>query len=1304
MAKKISSSDLFDKEDIFEGIRLSAQKTIQDLKQIDEEFKRVAQTMRETLGKSKVNTTQGIQEFTKATQDANKAVENSIKIEKLKAQAEQQALRAEQEREKVAQQKLRTQSAQAKEQDRLNKIQERSAKVARDEANAYKQLEKNTRELKNESKRLGAELLKLENSGKRNTKEYRELEKQYKQTTRAAQSGDAQLKKLDKTVGDNQRNVGNYIGGIKDLAGAFGLAFGVQAVANVFKTGTAAIIEFDQAIADLQAITGASGKDLEYYREQANLLGKDVEGGASAVVEAYKLIGSAKPELLTNAEALNSVTKSAITLAQAAGMSVPDAATNLTDAMNQFGASAEDADKFINVLAAGSKFGAVEIPQVTEALLKFGAVAKTSGVSIEETGALIEALGERGLKGAEAGTALRNVMLKLSAPDALPKEAIARLTDLGINFDTLKDKSIPFTERLRALGPLLNDQAALVKTFGTENAVAATNLIQLTDRTDELRNQMSGTNTAYEQAEQRTATLGHAVMQLKNAFIGMFTSINTGGGAMKSVISAIQFLAENLTTIVSVITRVTVAYGTYKAVLIALNTIEKLRNTNFKDLGNQMLKQIPLTKQYAQAQKEAAQAQQQGASATKGFGSALAGVGWTVAIGVAIELATALYDVASGAKAAREQQAILDAYNAEAEKKAGKRVSERQKDLQKEIAELQRKRNENKLNEKEFLKLKEDAIKKTKGEIQSDIKKVKTRDEGYKKDLAQLKEINKNVKNEVNLRENLKKQQELTRKIAEKYKIEGDESWVTLFSGEKDAAGIDNVIQSLQGKITATGKKLEIYKDELDGTTESVKDATSELKANGVAQEDNTGKINAKIPKQKEINTEFKKTNDYLSKQTELLERLNEIEDERAISALEQKIESEVDLQESKVKETGQYDLTEFKKLVEEKYRLEVNRILDTADFEQQANEEKYQREKQARIDALDEEYAELQKGAEGNQKALNTIDQNYAIEKQKLADNEVLIYEDLKAQNLIIAKESTDEVNALEKSKLEFVESTNENILNAQESFNEKKTENNEKQSETELDKLKETEEQKREIIKITSEFFQKQSEKRIEQYDKEIAAAERQYEILKGLADSGNIQASESLAEQQKIIDEANRKKQQEQQRQQRIKLAESVYSTYSQKVEAGSKNPLAETIRDTTLLQQFINSLPAFMEGTEDTGTNGRGIDGKGGFQAVLHPNERVIPKHLNEQIGSISNVDLARIAQEYKNGKIVEGGNQTRSALEFAVLVNELKDLKSVIQDKPETNIELGQITNSVMEIVQSRKQGNSVTYNRFKVRK
>ena len=240
--------------------------------------------------------------------------------------------------------------------------------------------------------------------------------------------------------------------------------------------------------------------------------------------------------------------------------------------------------------------------------------------------------------------------------------------------------------------------------------------------------------------------------------------------------------------------------------------------------------------------------------------------------------------------------------------------------------------------------------------------------------------------------------------------------------------------------------------------------------------------------------------------------------------------------------------------------------------------------------------------------------------------------------------------------------------------------------------------------MVQQTSEFFTKQSEKKVANLDKEIEASEKQLESLKTLADSGNINAKESLAEQQRIIDESNRQKLAEQKRQARIKLAESVYSTYSAKVDAGSKNPLADTIKDTVLLQQFISSLPAFEKGIEDTGKNGLGVDGRGGFHAVLHPNERVIPKGLNEQIGNLTNEQLAKVAQEYQNGKSINGGLQVQSSLDFALLMNEVKDLKSVIKNKPETNIEIGEITGSLMEIVQSTKRGNNITYNRFKVRK
>ncbi len=390
--------------------------------------------------------------------------------------------------------------------------------------------------------------------------------------------------------------------------------------------------------------------------------------------------------------------------------------------------------------------------------------------------------------------------------------------------------------------------------------------------------------------------------------------------------------------------------------------------------------------------------------------------------------------------------------------------------------------------------------------------------------------------------------------------------------------------------------------------------------------------------------------------------------------------------------------------MVEEKYRLEVNRILDTATFEQEQAEKKYEREKQARIQALEDEYQDLIKGANGNAQAIAKIDANYAIAKEKLAEDEKLIYADLLNEQKLTQKEATDEAEALDKSRVDFTKSTNDELMNAQKDYASKRIESDKELTDAELEALKKAEEQKRAIITQTAELLTKQSEKRVEQIDAEMAKAQEQLENYKQLAQDGNITAQQSLAEQQRIIDEANMKKEREQKRQQRIKLAESVYATYSAKVEAGSKNPLAETIKDTTLLAQFIQSIPTFMDGTEDTGINGRGVDGKGGFHAILHPNERVVPKSLNEKIGALSNEELARVAHEYQNGKAMEGARQTASALDLSLLINEIKDLKGIIKDKPETSVALGEITQSVVEIVEKRVRGNNTVFNKFKVRK
>jgi len=359
-----------------------------------------------------------------------------------------------------------------------------------------------------------------------------------KEATKAFAELDKRVRAADEAVGDFHKSVGNYpklnafADGLKNLIGAFGLVGGVQAFAAILSNAYKTIKDFEQSLADLSSITGATGKDLDFLKNSAIDLGQKVDGGAKAVVEAYKLIAGAKPELLSNVKALNQVTQAAVTLSQAAGMELPEAATALTDALNQFGAGADEAQLFIDALANGAKFGSAEIPQLTEALLKFGAVARSSNINIKESAALVELLAENGLKGADAGTALRNILLKISAPDALPKLARAEFEKLGISMETLRDKTIPIQQKLELLKPLLKDNASIVKVFGLENATAAINVLSHTDRLKELIGQMSEVGTAEEQAATRMNTLTGKTELLKSTYDSLVLSIGQGSGAI----------------------------------------------------------------------------------------------------------------------------------------------------------------------------------------------------------------------------------------------------------------------------------------------------------------------------------------------------------------------------------------------------------------------------------------------------------------------------------------------------------------------------------------------------------------------------------------------------------------------------------------------------------------------------------------------------------------------------------------------------------------------------------------------------
>ena len=259
----------------------------------------------------------------------------------------------------------------------------------------------------------------------------------------------------------------------------------------------AAGMQFRQSVADLSSITGIAGKDLEDLAERSRAIGRESGLGADTAARAYSLLASQIEISRIGMKGLNELAEQSVTLAEASGMSLDAAANALAATVNQFGLSADEAGRVTNVLAAGSKYGAAEIEDLSNSFRIAGATASAMGLSVEATAGALEILSQANLKGHESGTALRNIIIRLN-------------TELGVD---LGETSLG--KALEALQPKLEDAAYLTKVFGVENIAAAQFLIQNARAVDEMTAKVTGTNTAMEQAAVRTDTQMHKYMQIK---------------------------------------------------------------------------------------------------------------------------------------------------------------------------------------------------------------------------------------------------------------------------------------------------------------------------------------------------------------------------------------------------------------------------------------------------------------------------------------------------------------------------------------------------------------------------------------------------------------------------------------------------------------------------------------------------------------------------------------------------------------------------------------------------------------------
>lgn len=344
-------------------------------------------------------------------------------------------------------------------------------------------------------------------------------------------------KRETKAVADGFYSISHQVTNVAGrLAMLGGVSLSIGSILNISR-------KYSQAISDLSAITGASIERMKEYSIASQDMGRTTEFGAIKVADAMKLIASAKPSLLQTAGALEEVTAKSITLAQASGIDLAMSAKSLTLSLNQFNESAVSSERYINVLAAGAKYGASEVNETAQAIVKSGTVASQAGVSFEQLNASIQVLAGKGIKAETAGTMLRNVFLALER--SADKNLRPSVVGLATALENLDKKNYSTT--------------ASTKIFGRANVSAGTILVKNRDQLVDLTKALTDTETAYEQAGKRAQNLNADLELMEKSFEGLAIKVGTSAdgplrSGVQNVTAAVNALNNNFSTLANIAT------------------------------------------------------------------------------------------------------------------------------------------------------------------------------------------------------------------------------------------------------------------------------------------------------------------------------------------------------------------------------------------------------------------------------------------------------------------------------------------------------------------------------------------------------------------------------------------------------------------------------------------------------------------------------------------------------------------------------------------------------------------------------
>jgi TP901 family phage tail tape measure protein len=255
---------------------------------------------------------------------------------------------------------------------------------------------------------------------------------------------------------------------------------GVDEIARSIWGMVEPVVAFDKKARELQSITNVTEPVLNQIKGFAQETARTFGGDAANYLETYKiLLSKLGPELADKPELLKAMGVNVAILSKSMGNDAFGAVDVLTTAMNQYGVSIDDPlaateamTEMMNQMQAGAIAGSSELPELKAGIAASGAMAKAAGLQFAELNAALQVLDKGSKKGAEGGTALRNVLARMGEGRFMPEKTMKALSEAGVNIDVLGNKTLSFKQRLTELSKIKGDSELVSQFFGVENVAA----------------------------------------------------------------------------------------------------------------------------------------------------------------------------------------------------------------------------------------------------------------------------------------------------------------------------------------------------------------------------------------------------------------------------------------------------------------------------------------------------------------------------------------------------------------------------------------------------------------------------------------------------------------------------------------------------------------------------------------------------------------------------------------------------------------------------------------------------------------